>query len=129
MVEKKNEAKTGLEKSVVKKSSVKKAANNKKTVVKKAKQDAPSKAKNPASKKSGSASKSKIAVKQNDQPKENAQVMLVGMDEVASMLRIPVLQVRRLVQSGKIPAVKLDGEWRFNKDLVYAAYHRRAMGR
>ncbi len=57
-----------------------------------------------------------------------AEVPLVGLEDVAKMLRISPLQVRQMVQSGRIPGVKVDGEWRFNKDLVFEAFHRRSRG-
>lgn len=56
------------------------------------------------------------------------EVPLVGLEDVAKMLRISPLQVRQMVQSGRIPGVKVDGEWRFNKDLVFEAFHRRSRG-
>jgi excisionase family DNA binding protein len=57
-----------------------------------------------------------------------AQAELVSLAEVAAMLRLPPLRVRKMAQSGQIPAVKLDGEWRFNKDLVYKAIKNRSRG-
>ncbi|NMB74656.1 MAG: helix-turn-helix domain-containing protein [Myxococcales bacterium] len=57
-----------------------------------------------------------------------AEVPLVGLEDVAKMLRISPLQVRQMVQSGRIPGVKVEGEWRFNKDLVFEAFHRRSRG-
>lgn len=57
-----------------------------------------------------------------------AEVPLVGLDEVAKMLRVSALQVRQMVQSGRIPGVKVEGQWRFNKDLVFEAFHRRSRG-
>jgi excisionase family DNA binding protein len=57
-----------------------------------------------------------------------AEVPLVGLEDVAKMLRVSALQVRQMVQSGRIPGVKVDGQWRFNKDLVFEAFHRRSRG-
>jgi excisionase family DNA binding protein len=57
------------------------------------------------------------------------EVALISLDEVAKMLRMSPLQVRIMAQSGRIPGVKVEGEWRFNKDLVYESIHRRALGR
>jgi len=42
---------------------------------------------------------------------------------------LPPLRIRKMVQAGQIPGVKVDGEWRFNKDLVYQAIKRRSRGR
>ena len=58
-----------------------------------------------------------------------AQVQLVSLAEIASSLRLPALQVRKMTQSGQIPAVKVEGEWRFNKDLVHQAIKKRSRGR
>jgi excisionase family DNA binding protein len=57
-----------------------------------------------------------------------SQAQLVSLAEVASMLRMHPIQVRKLVQTGKIPGVKVEGEWRFNKDLVYQVFHERSRG-
>jgi excisionase family DNA binding protein len=53
-------------------------------------------------------------------------VPLATLDEIANKLKLPALQVRKLAQSGQIPAVKVEGEWRFNMDLVFEAIHRRS---
>jgi hypothetical protein len=45
------------------------------------------------------------------------------------MLRMSPIQVRKMAQSKQIPAVKVEGEWRFNKDLVRQAVHNRSRGR
>jgi excisionase family DNA binding protein len=63
-----------------------------------------------------------------DQKSDAAQVELVSLAEVAKMLRLPPLRVRKMAQSGQIPAVKVDGEWQFNKDLVYQAIKNRSRG-
>jgi excisionase family DNA binding protein len=57
-----------------------------------------------------------------------AEVPLVSVNEVATMLHMTPLQVRQMVQAGRLPGVKMDGEWRFNKALVYEALHRRSRG-
>lgn len=53
-------------------------------------------------------------------------VPLATLDEIAKKLKLSALQVRKLAQSGQIPAVKVEGEWRFNADLVFEAIHRRS---
>jgi excisionase family DNA binding protein len=53
-------------------------------------------------------------------------IQLATLDEIAKKLKLSVLQVRHLAQSGQIPAVKVEGEWRFNSDLVFEAIHRRS---
>jgi hypothetical protein len=54
---------------------------------------------------------------------------LVLLPEIAKMLRMSPVQIRKMTQQGQIPAVKVDGEWRYNKDLVYQAVKRRSRGR
>jgi excisionase family DNA binding protein len=56
------------------------------------------------------------------------EVPLISLEEVAQMLHMAPLQVRIMVQAGRIPGVKVDGQWRFNRDLVYEAFHRRSRG-
>ena len=63
-----------------------------------------------------------------DQKSDPAQVELVSLAEVAKMLRLPPLRIRKMAQAGQIPAVKVDGEWQFNKDLVYQAIKSRSRG-
>ena len=53
-------------------------------------------------------------------------IQLATLDEIAKILKLSALQVRKLAQSGQIPAVKVEGEWRFNADLVFDAIHRRS---
>jgi excisionase family DNA binding protein len=53
-------------------------------------------------------------------------IQLATLDEIAKKLKLTALQVRKLAQSGQIPAVKVEGEWRFNTDLVFEAIHRRS---
>lgn len=54
---------------------------------------------------------------------------LIDMARLAGELRQPLLQVRKMVQTGQIPGVKVDGEWRFNLQLVREALLRRSRGR
>jgi excisionase family DNA binding protein len=54
---------------------------------------------------------------------------LATLAEIASMLRMSPVQVRKMAQSRQIPAVKVDGEWRFNKDLVRQAILGRSRGK
>lgn len=61
--------------------------------------------------------------------KEQKPKPLVTLAEMAAMLRLPPLRVRKMVQAGQIPGVKVDGEWCFNKDLVYQAIKNRSRGR
>jgi hypothetical protein len=56
------------------------------------------------------------------------QVELVDMARLAQELRQPLLQVRKMVQTGQIPGVKVEGEWRFNLQLVREAMLRRSRG-
>ncbi|MBW1807700.1 MAG: helix-turn-helix domain-containing protein [Deltaproteobacteria bacterium] len=71
---------------------------------------------------------SKPAKKAPQEKSDPAQAELVSLAEVATMLRLPPLRIRKMAQSGQIPAVKVDGEWRFNKDLVYQAIKNRSRG-
>jgi excisionase family DNA binding protein len=70
--------------------------------------------------------------KANEDPKDiktpatPPTVQLASLDEIAQKLRLPALQVQKLAQSGQIPAVKVEGAWRFNPDLVFEAIHRRS---
>lgn len=82
---------------------------------------------------SGNAARSKTAEprgKDNPAPttEPKGEVPLANLEEVAAMLKLSPLQVRQMVQTGRIPGVKVDGEWRFNKDLVFEAIHRRSRG-
>jgi hypothetical protein len=60
---------------------------------------------------------------------DTKQPDLVDLAEVAKMLRMHPVQVRKLAQAGKIPGVKVEGEWQFNRDLVYQVFHGRSRGR
>jgi excisionase family DNA binding protein len=41
---------------------------------------------------------------------------IMGIKEVASYLKIKEQTVYRLVQEGKIPALKIGGQWKIKKD-------------
>ena len=43
---------------------------------------------------------------------------LMTLEEVASYLRLSKDTVYRMAQSGKIPACKVGGQWRFRRDEV-----------
>jgi len=67
-----------------------------------------------------------------DKPKKTdkkEQEELVSMAEIASMLRMSPIQVRKMAQSRQIPGVKVEGEWRFNKELVRQAVLNRSRGK
>jgi excisionase family DNA binding protein len=96
----------------------KKKAPKKETKPKAAKKAEPKIAKEPVAK----------AVAETAPPAAATGEELVSMEEVATLLKMPLVQVRKMVQTGRIPGVKMDGEWRFNKDLVYQAIHRRSRG-
>lgn len=67
-----------------------------------------------------------------DSPKKadkKDQDELVSMAEIASMLRMSPIQVRKMAQTRQIPGVKVEGEWRFNKELVRQAVHKRSRGK
>lgn len=65
--------------------------------------------------------------KKSDQ--ESKEEPLATLAEIASMLRMSPVQVRKMAQSKQIPGVKVEGEWRFNKDLVRQAILSRSRGR
>jgi excisionase family DNA binding protein len=67
--------------------------------------------------------------KKTEEKKETKESPLVSLAEIASMLKMSPLQVRKMAQTGQIPAVKVDGEWRFNRDLVYQTIQQRSRGR
>ena len=60
--------------------------------------------------------------------KTATQAELCSLAEIAALLRMTPLQVRKMAQTSQIPAVKVEGEWRFNKDLVVQAIKRRSRG-
>ena len=61
--------------------------------------------------------------------KSDESEKLVSLAEIASILRMSPIQVRKMAQSRQIPAVKVEGEWRFNKELVRQAVHKRSRGK
>jgi excisionase family DNA binding protein len=67
--------------------------------------------------------------KKTEEKQETKESPLVSLAEIASMLKMSPLQVRKMAQTGQIPAVKVDGEWRFNRDLVYQTIQQRSRGR
>jgi len=67
--------------------------------------------------------------KKTDEKKEAKEAPLISLAEIASVLKIPPLQVRKMAQTGQIPAVKVDGEWKFNRDLVVQSIQQRSRGR
>jgi len=67
--------------------------------------------------------------KENEKKKETKEVPLISLAEMASHLKMPPLQVRKMAQTGQIPAVKVDGEWKFNRDLVVQRIQQRSRGR
>jgi len=98
------------------------------------KQASKAKAKAPAKKaaKKGSSDKStarKNGASEKEGQKDIDKAQLATLAEVAKMLRLSPLQVKKMAQTGQIPAVKVEGQWRFNKDLVYQAIKNRSLGR
>ncbi len=67
--------------------------------------------------------------KNDDKKAETKEAPLVSLAEIASTLKMSPLQVRKMAQTGQIPAVKVDGEWKFNRDLVYQTIKQRSRGR
>lgn len=94
--------------------------------------------------KSKSSQKSKVTTKKQPSQKSVAEtktekraktpvdktpdVPLVSLKEISSLLRMSPLQVKNMAQTSQIPAVKVDGEWRFNKDLVFQSIKQRSRG-
>ena len=64
-----------------------------------------------------------------EEKKETQEAPLISLAEIASALRMSPLQVRKMAQTGQIPAVKVDGEWRFNRDLVVQTIQQRSRGK
>ena len=64
-----------------------------------------------------------------EKKKETKEVPLISLAEMASHLKMSPLQVRKMAQTGQIPAVKVDGEWKFNRDLVVQRIQQRSRGR
>jgi hypothetical protein len=67
--------------------------------------------------------------KKTDDKKETKEAPLISLAEMASQLKMPPLQVRKMAQTGQIPGVKVDGEWKFNRDLVVQRIQQRSRGR
>lgn len=67
--------------------------------------------------------------KKTDNKKETQEAPLISLAEIASVLKMSPLQVRKMAQTGQIPAVKVDGEWKFNRDLVVQRIQQRSRGR
>ena len=67
--------------------------------------------------------------KKTDDKKETKEVPLISLAEMASHLKMSPLQVRKMAQTGQIPGVKVDGEWKFNRDLVVQRIQQRSRGR
>jgi excisionase family DNA binding protein len=67
--------------------------------------------------------------KKTEDKKETKEAPLISLTEMASHLKMPPLQVRKMAQTGQIPAVKVDGEWKFNRDLVVQRIQQRSRGR
>jgi len=67
--------------------------------------------------------------KKSEEKKETKEVPLISLAEMASHLKMTPLQVRKMAQTGQIPAVKVDGEWKFNRDLVVQRIQQRSRGR
>jgi len=40
------------------------------------------------------------------------------VDEVAKVLQLHPYTIRRLSREGKVPAVKIGGQWRYHKDKI-----------
>ncbi len=57
------------------------------------------------------------------------QAPLITLDELAAALHLPALQLRKMAQTGQIPGVKVESEWKFNRDLVQKALQQRSRGR
>ena len=68
----------------------------------------------------------------NQEPKPSeteSKAQLLTLEELSAALRLPALQLRKMAQTGQIPGVKVESEWRFNKDLVQKAIQQRSRGR
>ena len=60
---------------------------------------------------------------------EAKQAELSSLAEVAKLLKMSPLQLKKMAQTKQVPGVKVDGEWKFNKDLVMQAVKRKSRGR
>mgnify|MGYP006279998395 CR=1 FL=1 len=117
---KKTTAKKPAKKATAKKSAKKTAAKKpaKKTAAKKS----------PAEEPSGKPAQ-QPAEKATEKTAEAAtQAELVDIEEIARQLKLPLLRVRKMVRSGQIRGVKIDGQWQFNPRLVHAMLGRKARG-
>lgn len=70
----------------------------------------------------------KMAEKKEPEAPLPQQVALVGLEEMAAMLRLPPPRLQQMVRSGQIRGVKVDGAWKFNPKLVQEDLARRARG-
>jgi len=64
-------------------------------------------------------------------PKQDASasVALIDLEQMAKQLKLTPAQVRKMLRSGQIRGVKVDGEWQFNPKLVQQMLGRRAKGK
>jgi len=67
--------------------------------------------------------------KKTEEKKETQEAPLISLTEIASAIKMSALQVRKMAQTGQIPAVKVDGEWKFNRDLVVQSIQQRSRGK
>ncbi len=108
------------------KKAAKKAA--KKPAKKPVKKPAKKAAKKTADKKPEAAGK-EAAEKTSPSEQAAPSVELIGLDELAELLKLPAARVRKMLRGGQIRGVKVDGEWRFNPKLVQQTLGRRSRGR
>ncbi len=47
-------------------------------------------------------------------------MQLYTLEEVASILRVSIQTVRRMISSGELQAIKVKGQWRIRKDVLEA---------
>jgi excisionase family DNA binding protein len=57
---------------------------------------------------------------------QRGKVNLIGTSELAELLDIHPATLRRLVESGKIPAVRVGRQWRFDRDVIFDLLHESA---
>lgn len=109
------------------KKAAKKAA--KKTAKKTAKTKSPKgKTTEKAPAKKGEAAADKSEKKAAPAP-ATPSVELIGLEQLAELLKLTAAQVRQMLRTGRIRGVKVDGEWRFNPKLVQQTLGRRSRGR
>ncbi len=53
---------------------------------------------------------------------------ILNIKEVSAYLKIPVSTVYKLVQSGKVPAIKVGKHWRFMKRDLDLLFEQKAVG-